>query len=132
MTRKIKRYSEAFRRQVVAEYEAGESIHSLQQRYGIRGATTIPRWVQKYGREGLRHEVVHIQTAEVANRVKELENRVKDLEQALGKISLEKIVLESMLEEYQDTFGELAKKNAPPSSSAPTPKPTKQTGSREA
>lgn len=130
MTHKIKRYSEAFSRQVVAEYEAGESILSLQQRYGIRGATTIPRWVQKYGREGLRHEVVHIQTTEEANRVQALEKQVKELEQALGKISLEKIVLESMLEEYQGTFGELAKKNALLSSSAHTTKSSKRAGAK--
>ena len=123
MTRKIRKYSEAFRRQVVAEYEAGESILSLQQKYGINGNNTIRQWVAKYGKEGLRHEVVHIQTAEEANQVKELEKQVQALQKALGKVSLEKILLESILEEYQGTYGDLAKKNAQTSSSGPTLKP---------
>ncbi len=123
MTHKFRKYSEAFRRQVVAEYEAGESIHTLQQKYGINGNNTIREWIAKYGKEGLRHEVVHIQTAEEANQVKELEKQVQNLQKALGKLSLEKIMLESILEEYQGTYGDLAKKNAPTSSSGPTPKP---------
>lgn len=43
----IKRYSEAFKRQVVSEYEAGQSIAGLQQKYGINGNTTIQGWVKK-------------------------------------------------------------------------------------
>ena len=35
--RKIKRYSEAFRQEVVREYEAGSSIAELRQKYGIGG-----------------------------------------------------------------------------------------------
>jgi hypothetical protein len=50
----IKRYSIAFKKQVVSEYEAGSSLKSLQQRYGIGGDHTVSRWVEQYGREGLR------------------------------------------------------------------------------
>lgn len=123
MTHKLRKYSEAFRRQVVAEYEAGESILTLQRKYGIHGNNTIRQWIEKYGKEGLRHEVVHIQTAEEADRVKELEQQVQELQKALGKQSLEKMALESLLEEYQAAFGDLAKKNVPVSSNGPTPRP---------
>lgn len=34
---KVKRYSEAFRQQVVKEYEAGESVYKLKKKYGIGG-----------------------------------------------------------------------------------------------
>ena len=37
----IKRYSQAFKQQVVREYEAGASATSLAQRYGIGTHTTI-------------------------------------------------------------------------------------------
>jgi transposase len=124
MTAKIKRYSEAFRRQVVAEYESGVGIASLQKKYGIKGGTTIQTWIKKYAKAGFRHEVVHIQTAEEVNRVKELEKQVKELEQALGKVMLEKLKLESILEELQDGDGKVVKKNARPLSNDLSAKPT--------
>jgi transposase len=122
MTAKIKRYSEAFRRQVVAEYESGAGITSLQKKYGINGGTTIQTWIKKYAKAGFRHELVHIQTVEEVNRVKELEKQVKELEQALGKVMLEKLKLESILEEVGGGQAEVMKKNAAPSSNGSSPK----------
>ena len=108
----IKRYSEAFKRQVVAEYETGISISDLQKKYGITGGMTIPNWVKKYAKQGFRHELVRIQTAEEVNRVKELEQQVQELEQTLGKVVLEKLKLESILEELEERYGVEVKKNA--------------------
>jgi len=126
MTEKIKRYSEAFRRQVVAEYESGVGITSLQKKYGINGGTTIQSWIKKYAKQGLRYELVRIQTAEEVNRVKELEKQVKDLEQALGKVTLEKLKLESILEELGEAQGDEVKKNEAPLSGASSPKLAKR------
>jgi transposase len=125
MTEAIRRYSQAFKREVVTEYEAGVSVSSLQKRYGINGTQTIQRWVKKYGQQGLRTEVVRIQRAEEADRVRELEKRVKELEQALGRVTLEKLKLESILEELHETEGEVVKKNERPSSSASSGKSSK-------
>lgn len=117
MTKTIKRYSEAFRRQVVKEYEAGCNILNLQKKYGISGKMTIQKWIHKYSYEGLRSEVVRIQTAEEANRVRELEKQIETLERALARTTLEKLKLESIVEELQQLHGEDGvKKNAPPSS----------------
>ncbi len=110
--KKIKRYSEAFKRQVVAEYETGISISDLQKKYGITGGMTIPNWVKKYAKQGFRHELVRIQTAEEVNRVKELEQQVQELEQTLGKVVLEKLKLESILEELEERHDVEVKKNA--------------------
>lgn len=126
MTRKIKRYSDAFKRQVVAEYEAGSNISVLAKKYGITGGMTIKYWVKKYAKEGFRHELVRIQTAEEANRVKELEQQVKELEQALGKVMLEKLKLESILEVLQENESDVVKKNAPTSSRNFSGKPNKE------
>ena len=110
--KKIKRYSEAFKRQVVAEYETGISISDLQMKYGVTGGMTIPNWIKKYAKQGFRHELVRIQTAEEVNRVKELEQQVQELEQTLGKVVLEKLKLESILEELEERYGVEVKKNA--------------------
>lgn len=126
MTRRVvKRYSEAFKRMVVAEYEAGSSMPDLRKKYGIGGVVTIQQWVEKYSIQGLRHELIRIQSAEEANRMRELEAQVQELEQALGRVTLEKLALESELEVLQETYKLDAKKNAVSSSSAPGKKPKK-------
>jgi transposase-like protein len=126
MTKKIRRYSEAFKRQVVAEYEAGNNISDLAKKYGITGGMTIKYWIKKYAKDGFRHELVRIQTAEEANRVRELEQQVKDLEQALGRVMLEKLKLESILEVLQEKEVDMVKKNELPSSSDFTGKSSKE------
>jgi transposase-like protein len=116
MTKIVKRYSEAFKRQVVSEYEAGNEVRALQSKYAIGGNHTIQNWIRRYGREGFRHELVYIQRGEEKGRMRELEEQVEELEQALGRMTLEKLKLESILEVLQGKAGEVGKKNAPGSS----------------
>ena len=119
-----KRYSEAVIRQVITEYEGGSSIAELQRKYGITGNETIQKWIKKYSKEGLRHKYIRIQQVEEINQVKALEKRIKELEQALGKTTLEKLKLECIVEEYQETYGsELVKKNEVHSSTDSSQKP---------
>ena len=120
--KKIKRYSEAFKRQVVSEYEGGSSISALQKKYGITGGQTIQSWIKKYAREGLRHDVIRIQNAEEAQRVKELEQQVQDLEHTLSQVLLEKLKLEAILEEIAENPDEVVEKNGVPSSRGRTTK----------
>lgn len=122
----IKRYSEAFRRQVVAEYEAGSRITALKKKYGIGGETTIKNWIEKYAHSSLRHQIVRIQSAGEVDRIRDLEVRVRELEQALGKVTLEKLALESSLEVLQEQTGIEAKKNAVASSNGSGKKHSRQ------
>ena len=116
MKRMIKRYSEAFKKQVVSEYEGGHSIQELRRKYGIKGNGTVERWVKKYGNAGLRHELVIIQRAEERQREKEMATRIKELETAVAQLALEKIVLESSLAEAEKMLGvEVKKKVVQPS-----------------
>ena len=107
----MKRYSEAFKQQVVSEYEGGQSVRALQHKYGITGNGTIERWVRKYGHAGFRHELIVIQRSEEREREKRLEKRVKDLESAVAQLTLEKIVLETSLSEAEKLLGVAIKKN---------------------
>jgi len=119
-----KKYSEAVIRQIISEYEGGSSISEIQRKYGITGGQTVQNWIKKYSREGLRHKYIRIQQVEEINQVKALEKRIKELEQALGKTTLEKLKLECIVEEYQETYGaELVKKNEVPSSTDSSLKP---------
>ena len=126
--RVYKRYSEPFKRQVVAEYEAGASLSALKRKYDIGNLATIKRWVAAYGREGLRHTSVYIQTPEEADQYKALQKRIAQLESALAKMTLEKYLLEGTLKLYQETYGhELAEKKGhasqPPTNARKEPSP---------
>lgn len=113
----VKRYSEAFKRQVVHEYVEGASALSLRKKYGIKGGSTIAAWVKKYAHEGVRTEVVTIQRGDERSREQELQARVAALESAVSQLVLDKIVLESSLAEAEHLLGMDVKKNdAPPSS----------------
>ena len=113
----MKRYSEAFKQQVVSEYESGQSVRALQIKYGITGNGTVGRWVKQYGHAGLRHELIVIQRPDERKREKRLEKRVRELESAVAQLTLEKIVLETSLAEAENLLGMAVKKNdAQPSS----------------
>ena len=117
-----KRYSESFKRQVVAEYEDGATTSDLCRKYGIGSVNSVTTWVKKYSREGLRHEVVHIQTPDEADQLRCLEQERDVLRQAVADLTVKNLLLEGRLQIYQETYGEAAlKKNAPASSSTPTP-----------
>ncbi len=117
MKKTYKRYSEAFKRDVVSEYEAGISILALKKRYNIGGSETINGWIKKYAREGFRHELVRIQNKDEIQQIKILEKKNAELEKALGKVTLEKLKLESILEELEESYDVEIKKNEAPSSS---------------
>lgn len=114
----IKRYSIAFKKQVVAEYEAGQTMYELSRRYGVTGRHTIKKWIEKYGREGVRHKMVTIQQPEEQERVKELEVKVKQLETVVTQLTLDKFVLEKTLEVAEQELGYEVKKRNPTKSSA--------------
>ena len=129
MSKTIKRYSEAFKRHVVQEYEDGASIEALRRKYGIGGHCTIQQWIETYGREGLRHQVMRIQTVEEADQVRNLQQEIRRLQEALAQTMLEKIAAEKTLALYQEAFGaDLAKKNAPGSSMPSTTTPASRDG----
>ena len=107
----IIRYSEAFKKQVVREYEAGATASNLKRKYGVSGRSTINTWVKKYGREGSRHKLMVIQKPEEQHRVKELEKRVQQLESALAQTMLDKLMLESLVEVIEAEEGIEVKKN---------------------
>lgn len=111
ITEPIKRYSQAFRQQVVREYEDGASIYSLRQKYGIGAHNTIERWVKQYGRSSYRSGVVHIQTVEDQLEFQAMKSRIADLESALAHSVLENRMLTTTIEVASQSLGIDLKKN---------------------
>lgn len=121
-TKVMKRYSEAFKRQVVAEYEDGASASALCRKYGIGSVTSVTTWVKQYAHEGLRHDLVHIQTPDEADQLRHLEHERDLLRQAIADLTVQNLLLEGQLRVYQEAYGDAPlKKNARGSSSTPTP-----------
>ena len=115
----VKRYSEAFKRELVKEYERGVNRYQLRRRYGV-SYTTLDRWINKYAQSGLRHKLMRIQKPEETDRVRALQARIAQLEKALAQETLEKLIYKTELEQAGVEVGK--KNDAPKSSPAFTSK----------
>lgn len=107
----VKRYSQAFKMQIVREYEAGSSLYSLRNKYGIGADKTIRNWVKQYGRSGYRSELVVIQTVADQEDVKGMKRRIAELETALAETVLENRMLNATLEVASQALEMDLKKN---------------------
>jgi transposase len=96
--RKHRRYSEDFKKSIVASFEKGEfSVGQLEKLYGIRNAS-IYSWVYKYSNfneKGLR--IVEMEDSS-QHKLEELAKKVKELEQIVGQKQIAIEYLEKMIE----------------------------------
>jgi transposase len=107
----IKRYSLAFKQQVVSEIESGKlSPSKARQIYDIGGAETIKIWIQQMGKQHLLTRVLRIEMPDEKDRIKELKKQKKELESALAKEVLKNLALESLLEAAEEHYGTDLKK----------------------
>jgi transposase len=83
------RYSQAFKMEVVRELEEGGLAFSdLALKYGIRGKTTVGRWVRQYG-NGSRGKVIRVERPGEINELKRLQARVRLLEASLADANID-------------------------------------------
>ena len=81
-----KQFSEAFKRQVVKEFEAGIlNKDQLKAKYGLGGHSTVLKWCRKYGRFAYATPTKNGRPMKnpLQQRIKELENKLKAAEQKL-------------------------------------------------
>ena len=109
--RVYKRYSEAFKLQVVSEYESGASISNLRLKYGIGGGNTIGQWIEKYAREGYRAKAIRIQKADEFQELKAMKKKIIALESALSESILENRMLKATIEAAEKELRTDLKKN---------------------
>ncbi|CAN5535038.1 hypothetical protein BH10BAC4_BH10BAC4_26020 [soil metagenome] len=89
------RYSIGFKRKVVQEIEEeGLLIQEASRRYGIKGSSTVRKWVVKFGRSHLLNKLMRVETMEEKDRIKQLEKEIKKLKMALSDTTMEKRCLE--------------------------------------
>lgn len=97
-TRNYYRYSICFKQQVVSEVSQGESLAAISRKYGIKGMTTIKRWVLRYGDPSKLNEVIYVKMRKETDQLRVLQKEVQRLKIALADKTLAYDALESLLE----------------------------------
>jgi len=111
-------YSDAFKRQVVGEFARGKygSPEGARRAYGIGGATTVQKWIRKYGHEDLLPKRMRIETLKERDELKEARKRIRELEVAVAdahiECCLEKAYVHVACERMGVDPDEFKKKNA--------------------
>lgn len=110
--REIIRYSISFKQKVVKEIEEeGLTLQAARKRYDIKGGETIQRWLRNFGKSHLLNKIVRVETKGEKDRLKELEAEVKRLKLALADKTMEKDVLETLIEIVNEHYHTDVKKN---------------------
>lgn len=92
-TKPQKRFSEAFKREVVREYEQGAmNKDQIQLKYGLGGNSTVLKWCRKYGKFD------YPKAKPKGANMKDAEQRIKELEAKLKKSELKLKVYEKLIE----------------------------------
>jgi transposase-like protein len=93
----VRRYSEAFKMQVISELESGKlrSQCQAQRKYGIQGASTIAKWLRKYGKHHLIPGVQTVIKPDENDRLKQLEQENRRLKQALATTHMDALLYQA-------------------------------------
>ena len=98
MSKRVMRYSEAFKQQVVDELEGGRfgSPHEASQAYGVDPAS-VKRWVRQYGKGHLLRKVVRVEKQDEPGEIRRLKERIRKLESALADSVMDQALDQSFL-----------------------------------
>ena len=111
LIKKHRQFSEAFKKQIVKDFESGKfSVPQIERLHSISNKS-IYKWIYKFStfnQQGYR--IVEMKRSTTA-KVKDLENRVKELEQAVGQKQIMIDYLEKMMEIAKDELGVDVNKN---------------------
>jgi transposase len=96
--RKMRSYSESFKRQLVSEFESGRySVLQLEKLHGISN-NSIYKWIYKYSTYNEKgYRVIEMKKSST-QKVKELQRKVAELEQIVGQKQIAIDYLEKMIE----------------------------------
>lgn len=104
-------FSEAFKREKVAEITSGQiSLAQFCKLWGV-SSTSVYRWIYQYSSEHQKGTVMVVQKESEATKVQELQAQVAALEQALGKKQMVIDYQEQLLKTASEELGFDVKKN---------------------
>ncbi len=104
-------FSEAFKKQLVQEYESGTfTVLELGRLHQIKDAV-IYRWIYRYSHYNEQGYQVIEHKMSSSKKLKELQEKIKDLEQKVGQKQIQIDYLETMMEVAKDELNIDIKKN---------------------
>jgi len=107
-----KRYGEAFKQAIVVEIRSGRTtIGEARRRYGIRGALTIPGWLRRYGGQTMKPRFRRAAKKLNGQSDVRLKRENQELRRALAQVTMEKVLLESLIQESEERLGVDLRKN---------------------
>jgi transposase-like protein len=103
----FKRYSLAFKQEVIREVESGRfaSVNAARQHYGI-GGVTLGKWLKRFGKSALQGRTVRVEMQGEADRILELRKQVAQLERALGQTQAQNLLNEGFLKRACELLGQ--------------------------
>lgn len=108
------RYSESFKRKVVAEVESGLiNKDEARRKYHIGGKTTVLQWCRKYGKLSggrIKLEELMPDTKELLNELELLRRQNRELLKKLDDAELKAFALEKLIEVAERKLGVEIKK----------------------
>lgn len=110
--RKLKRYSESFKKSRVREYDAGEfTALELSRLYGFT-QSCFYKWIAKYSKLA-KNKILIVEEKESASlKLAEYEKRIKELEALVGRKQIKLDYLEKLIDIAEDDLGVDIKKNS--------------------
>jgi transposase-like protein len=113
----VVRYSEAFKLRLVEDVAGGKytSLDEASRRNGIRGCSTLSKWLKKYGREDILPKRIRVETMQELDELQAARSRIRELEAALADAHmdycLERAFLDIACKRLGMSTEELKKKN---------------------
>jgi transposase len=111
LEKKTIRYSISFKQLVVKEIESGALLSHVTKKYGIKGGSTVTRWIKKFGKNHLLNKIVRIEMIGEADRVKQLEKELNEAKVALADSLLAQRCYELLINEVNREYQTDVKKN---------------------
>lgn len=98
---------------MVIELESGRKTEGeIRRQYGIKGAVTIAGWLRRYGKRPMRTPLKVASSKKKAPESQErLSQENRELKTALAQVSMEKVLLESLIVEAEERLGVDLRKN---------------------
>lgn len=97
--RRVIRYSESFKQQIIAEYSNGQStMTQLAMRYGIKGGSTIKNWIIKSHNFDLLPKIIRVETPSDKNELASLRAENKKLKLLVADQALDLAIAQSTIE----------------------------------
>lgn len=112
LIKKQRKFSEAFKKSIVNDFESGKfSVIQLERLHKIKGQI-IYRWIYQYSQVNEKGQRIVEMKDSSTQKLKELEKKVMELERAVGQKQIQIDYLEKMIDIAKDELNIDIKKNS--------------------